>query len=71
MFVIAEPKVAAIAYPSMDGKFALTVKEPGEYKVQAYFAGKPVGPAMPMVVEGKDEVIKGPITVATPPKEKE
>jgi len=71
MFVIAEPKVAAIAYPAMDGRFALTVKEPGEYKVQAYFAGKPIGPAVPVAVEGKDEVIKAPITVATPTKEKE
>lgn len=71
MFVIAQPKVAAIAYPSMDGRFALTVKEPGEYTVQAYFAGKPVGPAMPVTIDGKDEVIKAPITVAKPTKEKE
>ena len=71
MFVIAQPKVAAIAYPAMDGRFALTVKEPGEYQVQAYFAGKPVGPAVPVTVEGKDEVIKAPITVAKPTKEKE
>jgi hypothetical protein len=71
MFVVAEPKVAAISYPSIDGRFALTIKDPGEYKVQAYFAGKPVGPAVPVTIEGKDEVIKGPITVANPTKEKE
>lgn len=71
MFVVSQPKVAAIGYPSMDGKFALTVKEPGDYQVQAYFAGKPVGPAIPVTVDGKDEVIKAPITVAKPTKEKE
>jgi hypothetical protein len=69
MFVVAKPTVAAIGYPSMDGKFALTVKEPGDYKVQAFFAGKPVGPALPITVDGRDVPIKGPIKVALPPKQ--
>ncbi len=69
MFVVAKSNVAAIGYPSMDGKFALTVKEPGEYTVQAFFAGKPVGPALPIAVDGKDVAIKGPIKVAKPPKQ--
>jgi hypothetical protein len=67
MFVVAEANVAAIAYPSMDGRFALTVDQPGEYRVQAYFAGKPVGPALPITADGKDIPIKGPIKVAQPP----
>lgn len=71
MFVVAEPNVAAIAYPSIDGKFALTVKEPGDYKVQAFFAGKPIGPALPITIDGKDVPIKGPITIAKPPKKGE
>lgn len=68
MFVVAEPNVAAIAYPSIDGKFALTVKEPGDYKVQAFFAGKPVGPALPITIDGRDVPIRGPIKIASPPK---
>lgn len=69
MFVVAKPNVAAIAYPSMDGKFALSVDEPGEYQVQAFFAGKPVGPALPIKVDGKDVAIQGPIKIAEPPKQ--
>ena len=68
MFVVSKPNVAAIGYPSMDGKFALTVKEPGDYQVQAFFAGKPVGPSLPISVDGKDVLIRGPIKVADPPK---
>jgi hypothetical protein len=74
MFVVSEPKVAAIAYPALDGRFGITVKEPGDYTLQAYFAGKPVGPATPVVAEGKDIALKAPIKVASAPadsKEKE
>lgn len=65
MFVIGEPNVAAIAYPSMKGEFVLSVAEPGDYTVQAYFAGKKVGDAKPVKVEAKDIDIKG-ISVADP-----
>ena len=65
MFVIGEPKVAGIAYPSMNGEFRLTVDEPGQYQVQAYFAGKKVGPAKAVSVEGRDvDISKAPIEVA-------
>lgn len=68
MWVVAEPNVAAIAYPSMQGEFRLNVPEPGTYKVQAYFAGKPVGEALPAQVAARDVGLK-PIVVATPKKE--
>jgi hypothetical protein len=64
MWIIAEPKVAAIAYPSLRGEFALTFSEPGDYTVQAYFAGKPVGPSTAVTVEDKDTELKAPVTVA-------
>lgn len=67
MWVVGEPKVAAITYPALSGEFNLMAPGPGEYQVQAYFAGKKVGPAMPAVVNGRD--IKVPaIVVATPKK---
>jgi hypothetical protein len=68
MWVVAEPNVAAIAYPSMKGEFALKVDEPGDYSVQTFFAGKKVGPAVPVSVAGKDVTIKAPLVVAQPPK---
>lgn len=68
MWVVAEPNVAAIAYPSMQGEFRLNVKEDGPYKVQAYFAGKKVGPAVDAEMKGR-ELTLAPITVAQPKKE--
>jgi hypothetical protein len=64
MWIIADPNVAAIAYPSMRGEFALNLTEPGDYNVQAYFAGKPVGPAMPVTVDQQDVELKAPVAVA-------
>ena len=64
MWVVAEPTVAAIAYPSMKGDFALTVEQPGDYTVQAYFAGKKVGPALPVTVKDADlDLTKTPLKV--------
>jgi hypothetical protein len=64
MWIIADPKVASIAYPSMRGDFALTLNEPGDYTVQAYFAGKPVGPAATVTVDQQDVELKAPVAVA-------
>src|SRR5262249_22522893 len=63
MWVVVEPSVAAIAYPSLKGDFAITLPAAGEYTIQAYFAGKKVGPATPVEIkEGKeaDFEIKAP-----------
>jgi hypothetical protein len=64
MWVIGDPNVAAIAYPSMKGDFALSVEQPGEYTVQAFFAGKKVGPALPVTVKDADlDLSKTPLKV--------
>jgi hypothetical protein len=64
MWVVSDPTVAAIAYPSMAGDFALTVQDPGDYTVQAFFAGKKVGAPMPVKVEAADiDLTKTPIKV--------
>ena len=64
MWVIAEPNLVAIAYPSMKGEFALNAEAPGEYKVQAFFAGKKVGPEVPVKVGNADvDLSKAPIKV--------
>jgi hypothetical protein len=63
MFVIAEPNVASITYPSMKGEFAVNIEAPGEYTLQAYFAGKKVGDAVPVKVAAADIDLKAPIRV--------
>jgi hypothetical protein len=68
MWVIAQPAVAAVAYPTMDGKFSLAVDEPGQYQLQAYFAGEPVGRPLSVVVERRDVDVSGrPLAVASKP----
>ena len=63
MWIVAEANVAQIAYPSMKGEFSLNVQEPGDYVLQAYFAGKKVGVPMPVTVAAADIELKLPIKV--------
>jgi len=64
MWIIAEPNVAAIAYPSLRGEFGLNINEPGEYTIQAYFAGKATGPATVVKIDQADVEMKTPVTLA-------
>ncbi|HYQ45380.1 MAG TPA: hypothetical protein VER11_25515 [Polyangiaceae bacterium] len=63
MWIVSEPNLAQAAYPSMKGDFSLNIQEPGDYVLQAYFAGKKVGPATPVTVAAADVELKGPIKV--------
>jgi len=63
MWIVSEPNVATVAYPSLKGEFSLTVQEPGDYTLQAYFSGKKVGAPMPVTVTEKDLELKAPIKV--------
>ncbi len=71
-WVIAEPNVAGIAYPSLKGDFLLTVEGEGEHTVQAYFSGKKVGPPTTVELKGRDvDISRKPIKVAkSKPKKK-
>jgi hypothetical protein len=70
MFVIAEPNVAAIAYPSLKGEVALSVEQDGPYTLQAFFAGKKVGPAVPVTIAGRDVDVRDPLKLADEKKAK-
>jgi len=63
MWIVAEPNVASIAYPSLKGEFAVGVDAPGEYTLQAYFSGRKVGDAVPMKIDAADVELKAPIRV--------
>lgn len=63
MWIVAEPNVAEVAYPSLKGEFSVNVQEPGDYVLQAYFAGKKVGAATPVTVAVADVELKLPIKV--------
>jgi hypothetical protein len=64
MWVVGEPKVAAIAYPSMKGDFLLTIPDPGDYTIQAFFSGKKIGDPQPVTITARDVQLKAPIKVA-------
>ena len=71
MWIVAETTVVTIGYPSMKGEFALAV-EPGEYTLQVFFSGKPVGDPRPVKVGGNDlDLGREPIKVAPDPKKAE
>lgn len=70
MWVVGEPKVAAITYPSINGEYQLKVPVEGEYQVQAYFSGNKVGAAVSAPVGNRDVKV-APIIVAKPPKKEE
>jgi plastocyanin len=62
MWVVAEPNVAGIAYPSLKGEFSVSVEGAGEYRLQAYFSGKRVGPELPLTLKEADvDVSKTPL----------
>jgi plastocyanin len=63
MWVVAEANVASITYPSLKGEFAVNVETPGEYTLQAFFAGKKVGDAIPVKVDAADVELRAAIKV--------
>ena len=63
MWIVAEPTVASITYPSMKGEFSINVEAAGEYTLQAFFAGKKVGEAVPVKVAAADVELKAGIKV--------
>jgi hypothetical protein len=64
MWIVSEPTVATVSYPSLKGEFALNVEQPGDYTVQAFFAGKKIGQPISVKVEGGDlDISKNPIKV--------
>jgi hypothetical protein len=63
MWIVAEPTVASITYPSLKGEFSVNVETPGEYTLQAFFAGKKVGDAIPVKVEAADVELRAAIKV--------
>jgi hypothetical protein len=72
MWIIGEPNVAAIAYPSLKGEFVVSPAAPGEYTLVAYFAGKKVGASKTVTVEARDlDIARDPIKVADDAKPKD
>jgi len=64
-WVVGEPNVAAIAYPSLAGDFILGLAEPGAYKLQAYFCGKKVGAEVAIEIAARDLALPQPLVVGT------
>jgi plastocyanin len=68
MWVVVEPSAVATAFPGSDGRFSLTVDQPGQYSIQAYFAGEAVGKPILVAVDKRDVDVSGrPLVLATKP----
>lgn len=66
-WVVAEPRAVAMALPRTDGRFTLDL-EPGQYTLQAYFAGEAVGRPASITVERRTLDLTGrPLVLATRP----
>lgn len=66
MWIVSEPRAAAITYPSLSGDFTATLADGGRFVVQAYFLGKPAGAAVPVVLNGPNasaDISRVPIVV--------
>ena len=64
-WIVVDPRLAAVAYPNRDGAFTFAALAAGDYVVQAYFAGKPVGAPRPVSVGATGEQeLKEPLVVA-------
>lgn len=65
-WVVVKPGVASIGYPDRAGEFFLTL-EPGEYQLEFFFAGKPIGKPRDVSVTTFDiDMTREPIQVAMP-----
>ena len=64
-WVVVKPNVAAIGYPGRDGTFVLNALAPGDYQLQPFFGGKPIGTPRAVSVKERDlDISKQPIPVA-------
>lgn len=65
-WVVVKQGVASIGYPNRKGEFFLTL-EPGQYKLEFFFAGKPIGELAGVNVGTRDiDLSRQPIKVALP-----
>ncbi|HKQ68623.1 MAG TPA: hypothetical protein VJT73_04755 [Polyangiaceae bacterium] len=69
-WVVVEPNVAAIAYPSTQGVFLIPQLAPGEYTMKAYFGGAPVGSPRSFVMSGANVDISIPVVEGAVDKNK-
>jgi hypothetical protein len=69
MWIVADAKLVSRAFPDPSGAFSVPVEAAGEYTLQVFFAGKPIGPAVPATVAAPNAVLDlsgAPIVVAKP-----
>jgi hypothetical protein len=65
-WVIVKEGVASIGYPNRQGQFFLTLEQ-GDYNLEFFFAGKPIGTPRPIQVGLRDlDISREPIRVALP-----
>lgn len=63
-WVVVDPGVLEVVYPSRTGSFAFQNLPSGDYYLKAFFQGKQVGRPVAVVAKGKEVELKEPINVA-------
>jgi plastocyanin len=64
MWIVSETGLVQQTFPSLKGEYSFSVDAPGEYQIQAYFAGQKVGPAVPLSLAARD-IALAPIALAS------
>lgn len=66
-WIVVEPRTVGVGYPDRQGNFAIDL-EPGQYKLQGYFNGEPVGAPLDVSVKPTpaEQFTKDPVTVGEP-----
>lgn len=65
-WVVVEPRVVQFGHPRISGEYVVRDLEPGNYDLQGYFMGKPVGKSLSIEVRstGDEQEIRDPLVVA-------
>jgi hypothetical protein len=64
-WIVVEPRVAAIGFPTLGGELTLRDLEPGSYELQAFFGGKAIGKALAIKIDEGPEIqqLREPLVV--------
>ncbi len=69
-WIVVEPRAVTMGFVNFKKEYSIGDLTPGQYELQGYFSGKPVGKPLKIELRGAPEVqpIRDPLVVGTPKK---